>query len=64
MPKPEQENTELLSLTLKTPESAADATAVASMLRALVVLIEKTQDKLRIEGDFSIDGAELSSKTR
>lgn len=54
MPKPEQENTELLSLTLKTRESAADAAAVASMLRALVVLIEETQEELQIEGEFSI----------
>ena len=54
MPKVEQENTELLSLTLKTPESAADAAAVASVLRALVVLIEETQNELQIEGEFSV----------
>ncbi len=54
MLKEQQENTELLSLTLKTPESAADAAAVASMLRALVVLIEETQNELKIEGEFSI----------
>lgn len=45
---------QLLSLTLKTPESAADAAVVASMLRAIVVLIEETQVELKIEGEFSI----------
>ena len=50
----QQENTELLSLTLKTPESAADAAAVASMLRAILVLIEETQNELNIEGEFSV----------
>lgn len=54
MPKAHEETFELLSLTLKTPESAADAAAVASMLRAIVVLIEETQEELRIEGKFSI----------
>lgn len=48
------DNSEVLSLTLTTPDSAANAAAVASMLHALVVLIEETQDELRIEGEFSI----------
>lgn len=51
MAKSPEENSELLSLTLKTPESAADAAAVASMLRALVVLIEETQEELKAESD-------------
>lgn len=54
MTKTDEEDSELLSLTLKTPDSAADAAAVASMLRALVVLVEETRDELKIDGKFSI----------
>ena len=54
MKKTDEKNSELLSLTLKTPDSAADAAAVASMLHALVVLVEETRDELKIDGEFSI----------
>jgi hypothetical protein len=54
MARIQKENTELLSLTLKTPESAADAAAVASMLRALVVLIEEARSELKVQGEFMV----------
>ncbi|MCB9953268.1 MAG: hypothetical protein H6824_20025 [Planctomycetaceae bacterium] len=54
MRKTHEENSEVLSLVLKTPDSAANAAAVASMLNAIVVLIEETQSELKIDGEFSI----------
>lgn len=49
-----EDTPEVLSLTLKTPESAADAAVVASMLRMLMVLIQETKETLKIDGKFSI----------
>lgn len=48
---------ESLSLRLRTPESTADAAAVASMLHALVVLIDETNDRVG-------DGRAISIRVR
>lgn len=48
---------ESLSLRLRTPESTADAAAVAAMLHALVVLIEETNDRVG-------DGRSISIRVR
>lgn len=52
-----QGNRELLSLRLSTPESTADASAVAAMLHALVVLIEETNVQVG-------DGRSISIRVR
>jgi len=49
-----ENSTESLSLRLKTPESAADAAAVASMLHALVVLIEEVKLHIDHEAEIAI----------
>ncbi|WP_437193276.1 hypothetical protein [Planctomicrobium sp. SH527] len=54
MPTTTNDNIESLSLTLKTPESAADAAAVASMLRAIVVLVDETKRELGAETEIAI----------
>ena len=48
---------ESLSLRLRTPESTADAEAVASMLHALVVLIKEANERVG-------DGREISIRVR
>jgi len=54
MPASTNDNIESLALTLKTPESAADAAAVASMLRAIVVLVEEAERDLGPDIQFSL----------
>ncbi|WP_437207090.1 hypothetical protein [Planctomicrobium sp. SH664] len=45
---------ESVSLRLRTPESTADAAAVASMLHALVVLIEETNERIGDQREIAI----------
>ncbi len=54
MPISKKDNIESLSLRLKTPESAADAAAVASMLRAIVVLVDEVKNQIAEDAEVSI----------
>lgn len=54
MPTSKSDSIESLSLTLKTPKSAADAAAVASMLHAIVVLVHETKRELDTDTQIAI----------